>query len=579
MSQVAVSIPVPADSAAGVRLDVVGVSQHTKGRRTLHDVSFSVEPGEIVAIVGGSGAGKTTLLETLVGVRPASAGSVLADGVDVTRAAPGRRRVGYVPQEDIIHRDLPLARTLRYAARLRLPAGTPPVDVERVVAETLARLDLADRARVRVGSLSGGQRRRASIAVEMLTRPRLFFLDEPTSGLDPAMAGEVLRLLRRLAADGTTILLTTHSPADIDLCDRVVFLARDGHLAFVGTPDEARRYFDVTELARAYDRLARERSPELWARRFAARCRNDVVRPRARRDETPVDAERATGRRRRGRATPAGLPAGPFHQWLVLTRRNADLLARNRLTLAVLAGSPALVVMMMAVLFRPGSFDPGSASPTAPAQTLFWVAFAGFFFGLTYGLLQIVGEMAVFRRERLADLGIGAYVASKVAVLTPVLVAVAVVMLGVLRALDRLPAASWPVYLALLVTIVVESLSALALGLLTSAAVSDASQATLALPMLCFPQVLFAGAVVPVPDMAGVGQVMSFALANRWAFESLGRVLHLDRLLAAMPTAPGFGDAFSGTALQGWAILTGSAVVLLLATAAVLAAKTRPGAR
>jgi ABC-type multidrug transport system ATPase subunit len=526
-------------------LEVLGVSQRTQGRTSLHDVSFSVSAGEVVAIVGGSGAGKTTLLETMIGVRPPSAGAVRIAGAD------DRSDVSYVPQDDIIHRDLPLARTLRYAARLRLPAGTPVDVVDRTVDETLAALDLTDRADVRVGSLSGGQRKRASIAVELLTRPAVFFLDEPTSGLDPATAREVLRLLRRLAAAGTTIVLTTHSPSDIDLCDRIVFLARDGYLAFVGTPDEARAYFGTADLTVAYERLALEDTPAAWAKRFAAgRRRSDgpSARPLA---LAPSAAPR-----------PAGRP-GPLRQWAVLTRRSGDLLFRNRLTLAVLVGSPALVIAMMAVLFRPGAFDATAASAGQATQTVFWLAFAGFFFGLTYGLLQIVGEMAILRRERMAGLHAAAYVGAKVAVLTPVLLMVAGGMLVVLRGLDRLPPASGRVYAGLLVTLVLESLAALALGLLASASVTNAAQATLALPMLCFPQVLFAGAIVPVPDMAGAGRAMSVGLANRWAFESLGRTLHLDWVASQHA-------AFAGSPVVGWVVLAGFVALLMGATVAVL---------
>jgi ABC-type multidrug transport system ATPase subunit len=534
-------------TGTGTAVDVLGVTQRTQGRTTLHDVSFSVAPGEVVAIVGGSGAGKTTLLETMIGIRPPVAGEVHIAG------AADRSDVRYVPQDDIIHRDLPLARTLRYAAQLRLPAGTPAAVVDRTVADTLAALDLAGRADVRVGSLSGGQRKRASIAVELLTRPAVFFLDEPTSGLDPSTAREVLRLLRRLAEGGTTIVLTTHSPTDIDLCDRIVFLARDGHLAFVGTPDEARRWFATPDLTAAYERLAVEDTPEIWAERFAA-----VREPGA-----------VPGPRRAPGIGPPTVPvrrAGPVRQWAVLTRRSADLLVRNRLTLAVLAGSPVLVIAMMAVLFRPGAFAAAAAPSGQATQTVFWLAFAGFFFGLTYGLLQIVGEMAILRRERLAGLSAPAYVGAKVAVLTPVLVAVAAAMLAVLRALDRLPAASGRAFAGLLVTLTLEATAALALGLLASASVTNVAQATLALPMLCFPQVLFAGAIVPVPQMAAPGQVMSVGLANRWAFESLGRSLGLDRLAPVAQHA-----AFAGSPGVGWAVLAGFTALVLGGTVAVVA--------
>jgi hypothetical protein len=398
--------------------------------------------------------------------------------------------------------------------------------------------------------------------VELLTRPRLFFLDEPTSGLDPSTSAEVLGVLRRLARRGVTVVLTTHSPADIDACDRVVFLARDGHLAFAGPPAQARAYFDVDDLSRVYRRLAEEETPTAWANRFASSRTPEAA---------PVRAPRGAD----GDGDAGGV--GALRQWALLSRRSAEVMVRNRLTIAVLVGSPALVTAMMAMLFRPDGFDRQGAGSLGPVQAVFWISFAGFFFGLTYGLLQIVGEMAVLRRERLAGLSLGAYVLSKVTVLAPVLAAVAAGLLAVLLALHRLPALGWGTYTSLLLTLLIESLAALGLGLLVSAAVADAAQATLALPMLCFPQVLFGGAIVPVADMAVPGRVVSLGMANRWAFESLGRCLHLDAFTGRLPTAAAYGDAFGGPAASGWAVLAGSALVFTVATTWVLRRRCLPG--
>ena len=398
---------------------------------------MTVEPGELVAIAGGSGAGKTTLLEILAGQQPPSAGQVRHDGVVRGARVSGDSRIGYVPQDDIIHLEMPLRRTLRYAARLRLPAGTSAAEAYRVVEETMDDLDLSDRAEVPVRALSGGQRKRASIAVELLTRPRLFFLDEPTSGLDPSTAAGVMRLLRRLSERGVTIVITTHEPAGIDMCDRVVFLARDGHLAFTGAPTEARRYFGVRDLAEVYEKLADEATPERWAQRFTAS--RPTTETGAGMASLPIAVSRDVD------------PVGAIRQWWLLTRRNTDVLLRNRLTLAILLGSPVLVTAMMATLFKRGAFGVGGGAGVGPAQIMFWIAFDGFFFGLTYGLLQIIGEMAVFRRERLAGLSVGAYVASKVTTLLPVLAGVSAVLLGVLRVLGRLPAVGWHVYVLLFV--------------------------------------------------------------------------------------------------------------------------------
>ena len=254
---------------AGTRIDVAGVTADAAARVVLNDVSLSIAPGELVALVGGSGAGKTTLLEAMAGLRPVAAGVVAHDGAPV-RADRRVAGIGFVPQDDIVHRELPLRRVLRYAARLRLPAGTSRAEVEQIVERVLCDLDIADRVDVRVGDLSGGQRKRASIAVELLTRPRVLFLDEPTSGLDPSTSTDVLGVLSRLTREGVTVVLTTHNPADIEACDRVVFLAPGGYLAFAGTPRAAWDYFGVADLSLAYRRLSREESPAAWATRFAA---------------------------------------------------------------------------------------------------------------------------------------------------------------------------------------------------------------------------------------------------------------------------------------------------------------------
>ncbi|WP_081396324.1 ABC transporter ATP-binding protein/permease [Mycobacterium colombiense] len=553
----------PAHVPDGARIDAIDVGRRVSGRQLLQTMSLSVEPGELVAIAGGSGAGKTTLLEVLAGLQPPSAGEVRHDGV-VPRASAGAT-VGYVPQDDIIHLEMPLRRTLRYAALLRLPVGTSAAEAEQIVDETLQSLDLSDRADVPVRALSGGQRKRASIAVELLTRPRLFFLDEPTSGLDPSTAAEVMRLLRRLSQRGVTVVLTTHEPAAIEQCDRVVFLARDGHLAFTGSPGAARRYFGVENLTEVYERLAQERTPRIWAERFADSREEPPARPGFVRKVVSATASDATR-------------TGMVRQWWLLTRRNVDVLFRNRLTLAILLGSPVLVTVMMATLFKRGSFDPGDAAGVGPAQIVFWIAFDGFFFGLTYGLLQIVGEMAVFRRERLAGLSVGAYVASKVTALLPVLAGVSAVLLVVLRALGRLPALGWHVYALLFATIVIEAISALALGLFASAAVSNAAQAALALPMLCFPQVLFGGAIVPVDQMATPGRLMSLVLSNRHAFDALGRDLQLDRYTTTLPAMSAYRQTFQGGNVVSLLALVSFAVVLTLATAWLLDRRSRPGA-
>jgi len=277
--------------------------------------------------------------------------------------------------------------------------------------------------------------------------------------------------------------------------------------------------------------------------------------------------------------------ASGFTQWRVLTRRTLETFVRNPLTLAILLASPALVVGMFAVLFRPGAFDFQNPSPSSMVMIGFWIVFAAFFFGLTYGLLQICTERTIVRRERLVGLRLGAYVASKVTVLVPFLLVVIVAMLGVLRVMGRLPSRPLPTYASMAVGLLLCAVAALGLGLLTSAAVGNVAQATLALPMLCFPAVLFAGAILPVHLMAKAGAVLSAVMPSRWAFEAIGHDLGARRILAhggstlGPPLLESFGNAGGASTAAYWLILSAFTAVFLVATWGVLVRSTRSSTR
>lgn len=551
----------------GGHLSAIDVTVSRRGRRLLQPMSFDIRPGALVAVIGASGAGKTTLLEVLAGQLMPSSGAVGYGGAESSTFPKQLHTMfGYVPQDDIIHIDLPLVRTLRYSARLRMPWHTDAEEIDRAVDCVLDELGLSHVAHTPVCRLSGGERKRASMAAELLSHPPILFLDEPTSGLDPANAAELMRLLADLAGVHSTIVLTTHNPSDIAYCSTLVVLAPAGNLAYIGPPSDALEYFQVDTAEQIYHRLATVEDPSIWAERW--RSHRTAAAP----EHSPKARQVPT--RESG--------PGPIGQLLLLSRRNVDLLISNRLSIAILLGSPAAILLMFVMLFPAGAFEPSNVSPNTTVMILFWIAFGTFFFGLTYGLPQICDEFAIIRREHMAGLRIGSYVGSKVATILPLLAVVDVVLLAVLRGTRRLPAADLHTVVVLSITAVLTSAAALALGLLVSAAVKHPAQAVLMLPLLCFPQVLFVGAFLPVPAMAVVGRWLSYAMSNRWSFEALGHSTGVEPLWrdGGSPLGPpllaAYQDTFARPIWLDWTILLGFTLAALAGTIFLVTMKARP---
>ncbi|NJM77239.1 MAG: ATP-binding cassette domain-containing protein [Acaryochloridaceae cyanobacterium RU_4_10] len=252
-----------------LRLDACNLVYRVGSLKLLQNISLSVFPEEFVTIVGVSGAGKSTLLNALSGFRPATRGNVFVNGHNLYQNYDAyRTELGYVPQDDIIHLDLSVQQALDFAARLRLPPDISPPERRRQVQQVLEDLELLEQSKTLVKNLSGGQRKRVSIGVELLTKPSLFFLDEATSGLDPGTELQMMRLLRRMATQGRTVILVTHTTKNLSLSDLVVFLAKGGRVAFFGPPQEALAYFEVEEFDEIYIKVEEERSPEEWALQY-----------------------------------------------------------------------------------------------------------------------------------------------------------------------------------------------------------------------------------------------------------------------------------------------------------------------
>jgi len=338
----------------------------------LNNISITIPPRKFVALVGGSGVGKSILMDALNGLRPAQEGKVLYNGQDYYKnIAAFSTQLGYVPQEDIVHRDLTVERALYYAAKLRLPSDFTDEQIEQRIKDVLEDVEMTGRRKLLVRKLSGGQRKRVSIALELLANPSLFFLDEPTSGLDPGLDRKMMYLLRKLADAGHTIVLVTHATNNINTCDYVCFLAQGGRLAYFGPPNEAKTYFGKTDFAEIYTSLEpTDENPDIPEEveakyKLSKEYQEYIAMPlRA----TPAEA--TPGLNGRPKAMKRPKRGNPFKQFLLLSRRNVELLKNDKNTLILLLLQAPLLALLLVLLVRfevgTGIFDQNKVVQCSP---------------------------------------------------------------------------------------------------------------------------------------------------------------------------------------------------------------------
>ena len=534
-----------------IRVDAINVTQEV-GERVLllHDVAFSILPGEFVCIVGGSGAGKSTLLDAVSGVRPASHGEILYNGTDYyANMGEFRSLVGYVPQDDIVPMYLTVAQALTYAARLRLPHDTRPAEIQARVERAMDLMELTPRRDVEIHRLSGGQRKRVSIGVELLTEPTLFFLDEPTSGLDPGLETRMMHLMRKVADTGKTVILVTHATQNVTLCDKVIFMAPGGWLAYFGPPRDALTFFGVETFADIYVILGQPGAGEEWAKRYEQSSDHaQYVEARIGR------ALRAQQRSQRGLPPPAVRPdqklqrAQSLSQFRTLVARYIATILKDRRNLIIMLAQAPIIGLLLALVYGGKVFSmtietnlSGQVTgvewkpPQAFSLTAMLVIVA-LWFGVSNAAREIVKEASMYRRERMVNLRIPPYLGSKLVVLIGICLVQNLLMLGILGILSpyrlkRLETVagrggqlvemqgSW--FKAFIVMCVV-SLAGIAMGLLLSAIVANADRAASIVPIILIPQILFSGAIVKYPELPVLGKGLAWFLVGNWGVQAVG---------------------------------------------------------
>jgi ABC transport system ATP-binding/permease protein len=542
------------DDRGALRLDAERLSVRVRDKQILAETTLSIEPGELVVVIGESGSGKSTLVRALAGVSQPTAGVVTVNGEPV---AVRLTDIGYVPQDEIVHAGLTVREALRYAARLRLPGDATADDVKASVERVLSELALEPHADTRIGSLSGGQRKRAGVASELLSRPSLLFLDEPTTGLDPGLESRMMELLRSLANDARAVVVVTHATKNLRLCDRLLVMGRGGLLCFEGTPDEALAVFGVADFDDIYVALD-DQPAAAWRERFEAA--REAAPPEAEDVQThAVPAPRAARR-----------DPEPLAHAGVLSRRYARLLVRDPRNLLILLGQAPVLGLLTAGLFKAGTFGP-HGNPGDAAQLLFFLVVIVIWLGSIAAAREIIKERSVFLRERAVGVGLGAYLASKVGVLTVLAAIQTALLAGVVFALRPL-GEPVRVYVELLAILGVTGLVSVTMGLAVSAAVRSQEQATSLIPLVLIPQLLFGGAIVPVATMSAPLDTLSGLVYAQWSYAGIGTAIDMNgRIGAGGGRADVFGtDFFDVAVVPAIVVLLVFAVAFLALIAALL---------
>jgi len=529
------------DSRAKTRLDVVKITKEVTNRsgggkiRLLDEVDLSIQPNEFVGLLGPSGAGKSTLMDSLNGMRPATSGNVLVNNLDLYKHLESlKQSIGYVPQDDIIHRELTVYRTLYYVARLRLSRDISTQEIDQVVGEVMDITGLSERRDVPISQLSGGQRKRVSIAVELITKPSVIFLDEPTSGLDPATEEKVMKLFRQIAESGRTVILTTHAMENVKLFDKLVILMR-GKLVFYGKPQEALAHCGADSFKDLYDKLEAPIFEKLhrsnghankdqiaeevaldWKRRFlqTEQYRMNVEIPLR---SVSAGAQVAAPAKRRSSF------GDWLRQWATLSRRYLEVLSADKFNLLILFGQAPIIALLTYLVV-------GAKVPRD--FTYFVLALVSLWFGTSVAAREIIRERAVYKRERMVNLRLLPYVGSKIFILMLIVGLQCLLLFATLKILDVTRLMSFPgAYGGLfhLVVMIVTSLVGISLGLFISAVVKTSEMATSLIPLILIPQILFCG-LVGIPT--GMSKVVGVVMPATWSFDEMKRLSRLDVLRA-----------------------------------------------
>lgn len=536
---------------SGISVAAAHVSvERGKGKKavvTTNDVSLSINPGELVSIIGGSGAGKSTILNCLCGYLPPSSGCVLINGVSLyDNFNQLKSMIGYVPQADIVYDNLTVHDMLLYVAKLRLPSDTSAAEYEAAINRAVSLVDLDEKKNSFIRALSGGQKKRASIAVELLSDPSLLLLDEPASGLDPGTERRLMCSLRRMADSGKTVILVTHSTLQLELCNKVVFMGKGGNLCYFGSCDSALRFFGVRDVVDIYG-LITDNAP-YWRQRYLA-------------------SGRPQGSIEKGEPAPVPQKKPNRRQFGVLCARYARLILNDRQRLLLMLLQAPLLALLISIVADGEQFHQFEMTNSL----LFALACSAFWIGILNAIQEICKERSITKREYMTGLSLNAYLLSKVFILGFLCLVQSVMLLSVFALFVGLPKEGllFHPWLEMLITTFLGAVASTAMGLFVSSLFTNADRAMTLAPILLMPQILFSGLIF---KLSGATKIVSWFAVCRWSMEGYGTIANLNSLelrlqqqgIPVEHAADAFYEYTVSHLTQAWYILAAFIVIFLV---------------
>jgi ABC-type multidrug transport system ATPase subunit len=540
-------------------LDVAGVRVVIDGSVLLDAVSFSLPSRSMLAVVGPSGAGKTTLLRALTGFSPPTQGAVHFGGRDLYADYDElRARLGYVPQDDLVHEQLTVRQELEFAGSLRLPPDSGHAGIRQRADAVMNELGLMPRAELPIERLSGGQRKRVSVGVELLTEPALLYLDEPTSGLDPGNERNVMQVLRKLADGGRIVVVVTHSTQSLEVADRVLFLARGGHMAYYGPPAEAQKFFERNGVTGGWPSVFQALEGDegsTWAERF----RRDADYGRyvgAIASMPPAVPVRPVGQVSPSRARLVG-PVGPRLQTVILCRRQLRLIAGDRRSLILLAAQAPMFGLILTFLFPKHTLSTSRGPFAALLEWLLIVSTT--WLGASNTIREIVKEQSIYRRERAAGLSMVSYVGSKVIIFGAITIVQSVILLIIVLFSQSLPAED-PTHIVkdlqangalaglrpftqgsiissqqveVLIAMALAGLAGMAIGLFVSSAVRKSDQAVFMLPVILIVEMALSQPMLQLQNPSALLKFFGDLTSANWGVNAVASSTSLNQLMTS----------------------------------------------